>query len=98
MIQYGLCGRDVIAVLLSALRWGGEIQACFMDCETNPFTGKPFFNEVNLLPMLYRERHIVACRTRNNLGSETRIKEHYVCCECSHTGQHMGNFGLLCSR
>ncbi|CAM9223888.1 unnamed protein product [Scytosiphon promiscuus] len=26
--------------------WKGEIQTCFMDCETNPFTGKPFFNEV----------------------------------------------------
>ncbi|CBJ26449.1 conserved hypothetical protein [Ectocarpus siliculosus] len=26
--------------------WGDEILACFMDCETNPFTGKPFFNEV----------------------------------------------------
>eukprot|EP00752_Nemacystus_decipiens_P003871 g3561.t1 len=26
--------------------WGGEIQACFMDTEKNPFTGKPFFNEV----------------------------------------------------
>lgn len=26
--------------------WGGEIQACFIDCENNPFTRKPFFNEV----------------------------------------------------
>ncbi|CAM9637297.1 unnamed protein product [Ectocarpus sp. 4 AP-2014] len=26
--------------------WGDEIRACFMDCENNPFTGKPFFNEV----------------------------------------------------
>ncbi|CAM9511534.1 unnamed protein product [Ascophyllum nodosum] len=26
--------------------WGSEIETCFMDCETNPFTGKPFFNEV----------------------------------------------------
>ncbi|CAB1104942.1 unnamed protein product [Ectocarpus sp. CCAP 1310/34] len=25
--------------------WGNEILACFMDCEANPFTGKPFFNE-----------------------------------------------------
>ncbi|CAN0151858.1 unnamed protein product, partial [Discosporangium mesarthrocarpum] len=25
--------------------WGGEIKACFMDCEVNPFTGRPFFNE-----------------------------------------------------
>ncbi|CAN0543573.1 unnamed protein product, partial [Laminaria digitata] len=26
--------------------WGGEIEACLVDTETNPFTGKPFFNEV----------------------------------------------------
>lgn len=27
-------------------RWGGEILACFLDTEHNPFTRKPFFNEV----------------------------------------------------
>ena len=26
--------------------WGGEFDACYVDAERNPFTGKPFFNEV----------------------------------------------------
>ncbi len=26
--------------------WGGEVAACWLDFERNPFTGKPFFNEV----------------------------------------------------
>jgi len=26
--------------------WPSEIEACFLDFESNPFTGKPFFNEV----------------------------------------------------
>lgn len=29
--------------------WKGEIESCWFDCEKNPFTGKPFFNEVNFL-------------------------------------------------
>lgn len=35
-----------LAVVCGARRWGGDIQVCFMDTEQNPFTGKPFFNEV----------------------------------------------------
>lgn len=26
--------------------WGGEFELTWIDCEVNPFTGKPFFNEV----------------------------------------------------
>jgi hypothetical protein len=26
--------------------WGGEVDACWLDFERNPFTGKPFFNEL----------------------------------------------------
>mmetsp|Transcript_36312 Transcript_36312/g.85181 ORF Transcript_36312/g.85181 Transcript_36312/m.85181 type:complete len:337 (-) Transcript_36312:1251-2261(-) len=29
--------------------WPAEIEAIFFDCEKNPFTGKPFFNEVNFV-------------------------------------------------
>jgi len=29
--------------------WPSEIEPVFFDCETNPFTGKPFFNEVNFV-------------------------------------------------
>ena len=29
--------------------WPKEVEAVWFDCEKNPFTGKPFFNEVNFV-------------------------------------------------
>lgn len=48
--------------------WKGEIESCWFDCEKNPFTGKPFFNEVSRaltcpqcpLASLLRARHLSA--------------------------------------